>query len=73
MLCPPGQNQYFKPIPTSQHGLMVAWMPKDLSAAEFVFIHHDAHQHSLRPLYDCPFRVLGAGVKTVLVDVGGRP
>ncbi|GAA6090401.1 uncharacterized protein K02A2.6-like [Tachysurus ichikawai] len=33
----------FKPVPTSRHGLTVAWMPKDLSAAEFVFIRHDAH------------------------------
>lgn len=48
----------FKPVLTSQHGLTVAWMPKDLSAAEFVFIRHYAHQHSLRPPYDGPFRVL---------------
>ncbi len=63
----------FKPIPTSQHGLTVAWMPRDLSAAEFVFIRHDAHRHSLWPPYDGPFRVLEAGVKTFLVDIGGRP
>ncbi len=63
----------FKPVPTSQHGLTVAWMPRDLSAAEYVFIRHDAHRHSLRPPYDGPFRVLEAGVKTFLVNIGGRP
>ncbi|XP_027002198.2 uncharacterized protein LOC113642761 [Tachysurus fulvidraco] len=62
----------FKPVPTSQHGLTVAWMPKDLSAAEFIFIHHDAHRNSLQPPYDGAFRVLEAGAKTFLVDVGGR-
>ncbi|GAA6088326.1 uncharacterized protein LOC113642761, partial [Tachysurus ichikawai] len=62
----------FKPVPTSRHGLTVAWMPKDLSAAEFVFICHDAHRNSLRPPYDGPFRVLEAGAKTFPVDVGGQ-
>ena len=51
----------------------MAWVPKDLSEAKFVFIRHDAHRNSLRPPYDGPFRVLEAGAKTFLVDIGGRP
>lgn len=63
----------FKPVPISHHGLAVAWMPKDLSAVKFVFIRHDAHWNSLWPPYDGPFRVLEAGAKTFLVDIGGCP
>lgn len=44
----------FKPVPTSQHGLTVAWMAKDLSAAEFVFIHHYALFHPQYPWLKCP-------------------
>ncbi|KAL0150514.1 hypothetical protein M9458_054107 [Cirrhinus mrigala] len=63
----------FKPVPTSHHGMTATWIPKDLSTAEFVFVRHDAHRNALRPPYDEPFRVLEAGVKSFLVDIGGRP
>ncbi len=35
----------FKPVPTSKHDWMTAWIHKDFFTAEFVFIHHDAHQN----------------------------
>ncbi|KAI2646555.1 Gag-Pol polyprotein [Labeo rohita] len=62
----------FKPVPTSHHGMTTSWIPKDLSTAEFAFIQHDAHRNALRP-HDGPFCVLEAGVKSFLIDIGGRP
>ncbi len=52
---------------------MTAWTHKDFFTAEFVFIHHDAHQKSLCPSYDGLFCALEAGLKTFLVDIGCRP
>lgn len=63
----------FAPVPTSQHGLPQSHAPSDLKAAEYVFIRHDAHRGPLYPPYDGPFRVLEAGDKAFLVDVGGKP
>ncbi|KAJ8416451.1 hypothetical protein AAFF_G00357390 [Aldrovandia affinis] len=63
----------FKPVPTSQHGLPRAWIPTDLSTAQYVFIHHNAHRSPLKPPYDGPFRVMETGDKTFIVDVGGKP
>ncbi|KAJ8398080.1 hypothetical protein AAFF_G00431570 [Aldrovandia affinis] len=63
----------FKPVPTSQHGLPRAWIPTDLSTAQYVFIRHNAHRSPLKPPYDGPFRVMETGDKTFSVDVGGKP
>ncbi|KAJ8401807.1 hypothetical protein AAFF_G00377780 [Aldrovandia affinis] len=63
----------FKPVPTSQHGLPRAWIPTDLSTAQYVFIRHNAHRSPLKPPYDGPFRVMETGDKTFIVDVGGKP
>ena len=63
----------FTPVPTSQHGLPKACVPPSLRTAGYVFIRHDAHRGPFRPPYDGPFRVLEAGDKAFLVDIGGRP
>lgn len=38
-----------------------------------LFIRHDAHRSPLQPPYDGPFRVLEAGPKSFVVDMGGSP
>lgn len=63
----------FKPVPTSHHSMTTTWIPKDLSTTKFVFIQHDAHRNALGPPYDGPFHVLEAGIKSFLIDIGGRP
>ncbi|KAJ8386197.1 hypothetical protein AAFF_G00176210 [Aldrovandia affinis] len=63
----------FKLVPTSQHGLPQAWIPSDLSTAQYVFIRHNAHRSPLKPPYNGPFRVMETGDKTFIVDVGGKP
>ncbi|XP_059927934.1 uncharacterized protein LOC132472359 [Gadus macrocephalus] len=63
----------FTPVPTSQHGLPKACVPPSLRMAGYVFIRHDAHRGPFRPPYNGPFRVLEAGDKAFLVDIGGRP
>ncbi len=52
---------------------MTARISKDFFTAEFVFIRHDPHQNSLCPRNDDLFRVLEAGVKILLVDIGDSP
>ena len=64
--------QSFLPIPTSHHCVPQVHVPPDLRTAGFVFIRHDAHRAPLQPPYDGPFRVVEAGDKTFLVDIGGR-
>ena len=63
----------FAPIPTSQHGLPQPHIPASLWSAGYVFVRHDAHRGPFQPPYDGPFRVLEAGDKTFVVDMGGKP
>ena len=63
----------FAPVPTSRHCLPQTYVPKDLPSARYVFIRHDSHRSPLQPPYDGPFRVLEAGEKNFVVDMGGRP
>lgn len=39
-------------------------------SAKYVFIRHDAHRSPLQAPYDGPFRVLEAGRKSFLVEMG---
>ena len=68
-----GIAEAFAPIPTSRHCLPRSYVPKDLPSARYVFIRHDSHRTPLQPPYDGPFRVLEAGTKNFVVDMGGRP
>lgn len=61
----------FAPVP-AHHCLPRSYVPKDLMMAKYVFIRHDAHRSPLQPPYDGPFRVLEAGSKSFVVDMGGR-
>ena len=63
----------FAPVPTTQHGIPASRVPTGLQSAGYVFIRHDGHRAPLRPPYDGPFRVVEAGPKSLVVDVGGRP
>lgn len=60
----------FAPV---HHCLRQLYIPRNLQMAGYVFIQHDAHRSPLRPSYDGPFRVMTAGLKSFLVDLGGRP
>ena len=66
------QAAAFAPVPTAHHGLPQSHVPASLRSAEYVFVRHDAHRGPLRPPYDGPFRVLRAGDKDFVVEVGGR-
>lgn len=48
------------------------YIPRALQSASCVFIWHDGHHSSFRPPSDRPFRVLEAGLKSFVVDRGGR-
>ena len=61
----------FKPVP-AHHCLPQSYIPKDLMSAGYVFVRHDAHRSPLQPPYDGPFRVLEAGPKSFVVDIGGN-
>ena len=60
-------------IPTSPHCVPQSYVPKDLLLARYVFIRHDSLRTPLQPPYDGPFRVLEAGAKNFVVDLGGKP
>lgn len=68
-----GVADAFVPVPTTRHCLPQSYVPRDLPAARYVFIRHDSHRSPLQPPYDGPFRVLEAGAKNFVVDMGGRP
>ena len=68
-----GVAEAFVPIPTSRHCVPQSYVPKDLRLAKYVFIRHDSHRTPLQPPYDGPFRVLEAGAKNFVVDLGGKP
>ena len=61
----------FAPVP-AHHCIPRSYVPKDLMAAGYVFIRHDAHRSPLQAPYDGPFRVLEAGPKSFVVDMGGK-
>lgn len=76
---PPGQPQSIN----RYSGMLPAFSPQFLHitvfsshtsqrlSASYVFIHHDAHRSPLHPSFDGFFRVLEAGPKTFIVDIGG--
>ncbi|XP_008301624.1 uncharacterized protein LOC103373504, partial [Stegastes partitus] len=64
-----GRTEVFSPI-AAHHCLPQSYVPKDLMSAKYVFIRHDAHHSSLQAPYDGPFRVLEAGRKFFLVEMG---
>ena len=66
-----GIAEAFVPIPTSRHCVPQSYVPKDLRLARYVFIRHDSHRTPLQPPYNGPFRVLEAGAKNFVVDLGG--
>lgn len=61
----------FSPGPI-HHCFPRSFVPSDLATARFVFVRHDAHRSPLQPPYDGPFRVLEAGAKCFVLDMGGR-
>lgn len=69
----PGVAEALIPIPTTHHCLPRSYVPKDLPSSRYVFIRHDGHRSPLQPPYDGPYRVLEAGAKNFIVDMGGRP
>ena len=60
------------PVPTSRHAQHSQYIPKDLSDARYVFIRRDGQRHSLKPLYDGPYKVINPGEKTFVIQVGTR-
>ena len=60
------------PIPTSQHGVHPAALPKSLQDSGFVFIRRDAHRTPIQRPYEGPFQVIKAGPKTFRVNIGGK-
>jgi len=62
----------FAPVPT-HHCLPQSYIPKDLMSAGYVFIRHNGHRTPLQPPYDGPFRIMEAGPKNFVVDMGGKP
>lgn len=60
------------PVPTSRHGHVQVFRPKDLDSSPFVFVRHSAHRTALQRPYDGPFKVLEHGHKTFKLDIGGR-
>ena len=61
-----------QPTPASRHCKIHAHVPNDLLQADYVFVRHDAHRTPLRSVYDGPYHVLRKGLKTYVIDVGGR-
>uniref|UniRef100_A0AAV2LPF1 Cyclic nucleotide-binding domain-containing protein n=1 Tax=Knipowitschia caucasica TaxID=637954 RepID=A0AAV2LPF1_KNICA len=49
---------------------MVSYVPKALPTAEYIVICHDGHRAALQAPFDRPFRVLVAGPKNFVVDMG---
>ena len=66
------QVRSIAPVPTSQHGTVDGSVPHDLQLAKFVFIRRDAHRWPLQRPYEGPFKVIQPGLKTFLVDIGGK-
>ena len=66
------QVRSIAPIPTSRHGTTCGSVPRDLQLAKFVFIRRDAHRWPLQRPYEGPFKVIQPGLKTFLVDIGGK-
>ena len=46
------QVRSLAPIPTSQHGVVPASVPRDLQQAKFVFIRRDAHRTPFQHSYE---------------------
>ena len=63
----------FASAPTARHGVPASRVPPELQSAGYVFIRHDGHRAPLRPPYDGPLRVIEAGAKNFMVDMGGKP
>ena len=63
----------FAPVPTSQHSIPRSHIPVKLHSTGYVFIRQDAHRGPFQRPYDGPFRVIEAGPKTFIVDIGGKP
>jgi transposase InsO family protein len=63
----------FRPVPTSRHGPVTAFVPHALKVAPYVFIRRDSHKNPLQTPYTGPYKVLEHGDKDFLVDIGGKP
>ena len=63
----------FALVPTTRQGVPASRVPPELQSAGYVFIRHDGHRAPLRPPYDGPLRVIEAGAKNFMVDMGGKP
>ncbi len=50
-----------------------SYCPPQLFKSELVYIRVGASKPSLLPLYEGPYRVIRAGQKVFVVDIGGRP
>ena len=50
-----------------------SYCPPQLFKAELVYIKVGASKPPLQPLYEGPYRVIRAGQKVFVVDIGGRP
>ena len=67
----PASQAACAPVPV-HHFSPRSFVPTDLATTRFVFVRHDAHRFPLQPPYDGPFRVLEAGSKSFILDMGGR-
>ena len=65
-------SSFYPPVPTSHHCLPQSYTPSHLQSVEYVLIRHDAHLRPLQPPYDGPFRVIEAGEKHFVVDIGSK-
>jgi len=64
--------QSLAPVPTSRHGTRPACVPAELHRCSYVFVRRDSHRSPLQRPYEGPFKVISAGSKAFILDMGGK-
>ena len=64
--------QFLAPVPTSRHGTQTTFVPVELHRSPYVFVRRDSHRSPLQRPYEGPFKVISAGSKVFILDMGGK-